>query len=313
WTPRPDIFAYARYNRGYAPLSFTAGVVSASPEVAPEFINAYEVGYKQNFGHTFSIDVAAFYYDYDAIQLPITVSVNGLLQTQFINYPKAESTGVELEGVWNPTRDLLFTLSYSYDYTALLTGCSGKISGGVLTPNVSNNSTCIINTEDPAGNGPGARVVGGTGPGGQIFSATNPGLFQSVKGSPLPNSPQNKLAVTGSYTFHFDPGNLLLAVTYVYRSSQIGNVLFNTSYNTAPSWDDVDLRFTWSGDHDRYELIAFAKNLFNSLQYPTGATAEGLNGNATRGTAPGAALIYNTTFELDPPRTFGVEARYKFF
>ena len=54
--------------------------MSSGPEVAPEYINSYEVGYKQTFGHKVSIDIDAFYYDYDDIQLPISVSVNGILE-----------------------------------------------------------------------------------------------------------------------------------------------------------------------------------------------------------------------------------------
>ena len=90
WTPTPDIFAYARYSRGYAPIAFSAGTISVNPEVTPEFLNSYEIGYKQNFGHQLSIDVAAFYYDYDELQLPISVNVGGVIETAFINYPKAE-------------------------------------------------------------------------------------------------------------------------------------------------------------------------------------------------------------------------------
>ena len=50
FTPTPDILAYASYGRGYESPSFNAGIVSAAPEVAPEFLNAYEIGYKQSFG-----------------------------------------------------------------------------------------------------------------------------------------------------------------------------------------------------------------------------------------------------------------------
>jgi iron complex outermembrane recepter protein len=305
YTPTPDIFVYARYNRGYAPLSFNAGFVSSNPEVAPEFVNSYEVGYKQNINHQLSFDVAAYYIDYDDIQLPITVNVGGVNEAQYLSVPKAESTGIELEGTWNPIRDLIFTLSYSYDYTAVLTGCSGRISGGVLTPSA--GSACIANTEDPAANGPGAKPVAG-----QVFNAATNSVLQSIKGNALPNAPRNKIAFTGAYTWHFDPGQLTLAGTYVWRDSQVGD-LFDTPYNTAPSWSDVDLRAVWSGDHDRYELIAYAKNIFNTTQYSTGAGGQGLLGNASVATTAAQRLIYVQDFDINPPRTFGVEVRYKFF
>jgi iron complex outermembrane receptor protein len=301
WTPTPDIFTYARYSRGYAPLSFNAGFVSANPEVAPESLNAYEVGYKQSFGNKLAIQTAIYYYDYENIQTPISVSVGGVLEGQFINIPKAESEGVELEGVWTPVHDLIFTLSYSYDYTAFLTGCSGTITGGVLTP--APGTACVVNTEDPLGTGPGAKVVPG-----QVGA----NLDQSIKGSPIPEAPRNKIAVSGAYTFHFDPGNLTVSATYSWRDTQ-GGSLFNTPYNTSPSWYDVDLRAIWSGNHDRYEIIGFIKNLTNTVQYQSGPASVGLLGNATTATTNALGRDYVESYGLNPPRTFGVEVRYKFF
>jgi len=301
WTPTPDIFTYARYSRGYAPISFNAFSIGANPEVAPEVLNSYELGYKQTFGHQLSVDVAAFYYDYDQIQLPLTVDVNGILTSAFINFPKAESTGIEVESVWTPTRDLIFTLSYSFDYTSLLTGCSGSVVLGTFVPTA--RSVCVTNTADPDGTGPGARDVN---------EAVAPGL-QSVKGSPLPNAPRNKIAVTGAYTWRFDPGNLTFAVTYVWRDTQLGNTVFNAPYNIAPSWSDVDLRATWSGDHDRYEVIGYVRNLFNDLEYTVGGGGTGQIGNATAGFNPATRLYYIDSLEITQPRTFGVEVRYKFF
>jgi iron complex outermembrane receptor protein len=307
WTPTPDIFMYARYGHGYEGISFNAGPVSSGPEVAPEYINSYEVGYKQSFGHTLSIDVAAFYYDYDDIQLPITVAVQGILEGQFINVPKSESTGVEFEGVWNPIRDLLITGTYSLDYTELLTGCTGTVNGaGQFT--AAHGALCLVDTSDPAATARGARPFPG-----QIFNATtNPGIDQSVRGNPLPNAPRNKLALDIAYTWHFDPGTFTLGGSYVWRDTQVGSV-FNRFYNTSPSWDDFDFRATWVGDHDKYEVIGFVKNAFNSLQYNVGAAGAGLLGNATSHTNPVAGLDYVSAYELAPPRTFGVEVRYKFF
>jgi len=292
WTPTNEIFTYARYNRGYAPISFASGGIAPNPLVNPEYLDSYELGYKQSFGRTLSIDIAAFYYNYSQIQLPVTIQTQAGPAGAFINYPKAESTGVEVEAIWNPVRDFIMTLSYSYDYTALMTAC-----------NVNTGANCYLNNEDQLATGPGARPALSSG--GVVF--------QSVKGSPLPNAPRNKFALTGAYTLHFDPGNLTLAATYVWRDSQIGGTIFNTPYNTAPSWSDVDLRATWAGNHDRYEVIGFVRNVFNTLQYPTGPTGYGLFGNQGSGTTAGAGLIYNSVYSFNPPRTFGVELRYKFF
>jgi iron complex outermembrane receptor protein len=299
WTPTRDIFIYARYGHGYEGVSFNAGGVTSSPEVAPEYINSYEVGYKQNFGHTLSIDVDAFYYDYDDIQLPISVNVNGNLEGAFINAPKSESTGIEFEGVWNPIRDLLITGSYSLDYTEILTGCSvGAAALTASTGQQASNNLCLTDTQDPLAIAPGAHPVGTAG-------------IQSVKGDPLPNAPRNKVAVDVAYTWHFDPGNFTMAGSYSWRDTQVGNV-FNRFYNIAPSWDDVDFRAIWSGDHDKYEVIGFVKNAFNTAQYDVGATGQGLFGTANSSRTE-ANLAYISGYTLAPPRTFGVEVRYKFF
>jgi iron complex outermembrane receptor protein len=297
WTPTPDIFTYFRYSRGYAPLSFNAGFVSSNPEVAPESLNAYELGYKQTFGRQLSVQAALYYYDYENIQTPISVSVGGLLEGQFVNIPKAESEGLELEGVWTPTRDLIFTLSYSYDYTAFLTGCT--LVGGLPTA----GSACLVNTQDPLGTAPGAKVVPGQ---------TGPDLDQSIKGNPIPEAPRNKIALSGAYTFHFDPGNLTLSAVYSWRDTQ-GGSLFNTPYNTSPAWWDVDLRAIWSGNHDRYEIIGFIKNVGNTVQYQSGPASAGLFGNGVSATTTAKGLDYVESYGLNPPRTFGVEVRYKFF
>ena len=298
WTPNRDTFVYARYSRGYEDLSFNAGFVSATPEVAPEFINAYEIGYKQAVGRTFTINTAAFYYDYQNLQLPISVANGGVIQNEFINAPKAKSEGVEIEGEWAPVRNLLLTATWSYDYTALDTGCS-LTAAGVPTA----NSLCVVDTNDPNAVAVGANPIAGQAPGIR---------FQSVKGSPLPNAPRNKVAFNAAYTWDFEPGDLTLSASYVWRDVQDGTI-FDRAYDNAPSWDDVDLRAMWKGKGDRYEVIGFVKNVFNTLQYEAADSGAGLLGaNATTTTAA-AGLAEVNVYNLAPPRTYGLEVRYKFF
>jgi iron complex outermembrane recepter protein len=306
WTPTPDIFTYFRYGRGYESPSFNAGQVLANPAVGAEFLNSYELGYKQSFGKALMIDLAAFYYDYDDLQLPISVTNGGVTQSQFINVPKAESTGVELEAYWSPVKDLLVTASYSFDYTSILTGCTGSLSGGVLTP--APGSLCLQDTNDPAAVAHGARPFPGQTAAGALGNA----IYQSVNGSPLPDAPQNKIAVDVAYTWRFEQGSLTTSVTGVWRDTQNGTV-FDRSYDNAPSWYDLDLRALWKGPNDKYEIIAYVKNVTNTLQYDVGSQGVGLIGNASATTTPAAGLFETNIYDLAPPRTYGMEVRYKFF
>ena len=301
WTPTSDIFAYARYDRGYAAPSFTAGLVLANPATQSEYINAYQVGYKESFGKSLLVDLAAFYYDYDNLKLPVTVPDGSLTTTDFINVPKSESTGVEAEVYWTPVNNLVVTLSYSFDYTAIDTKCFGKLTGGVLTPSA--NATCLLDTNDPAAVAPGANPYPGQ---------TTAARFQGINGNPLPDAPENKVAVDVAYTWHFQPGSFTLSGDYVYRGSQDGAV-FNRAYDNAPGWDDVDFRGLWKSPGDRYEVIGYVKNAFNTLQYTVAEAGEGLAGSANSVATPGGGLVGVNNFELNPPRTFGVEVRYKFF
>jgi iron complex outermembrane receptor protein len=307
WTPTEDIFTYFRYGRGYEAPSFNAGGFNANPEVGPETLNSYEIGYKQSFGKSLLVDLAAFYYDYDNLQLPITVINGGVTQTNFINVPKSESTGIEAEVYWTPVKDLSVTFSYSFDYTAMLTKCSGTVNAaGVLTP--AGGALCLVDTNDPAAVQPGHNA-----PAGQIYNATtNPGLLQGINGNPLPNAPENKVAINVAYTWHFEPGSLTASIAGVWRDTQDGSV-FERSYNQAPSWYDIDLRALWKGPNDKYEIIAFVKNLTNTLQYDVGDQGTGLSGNASSTTSATAGFFENNIYDLAPPRTYGLEVRYKFF
>jgi len=301
WTPTSDIFTYARYDRGYASPSFNAGLILANPVTQSEDINTYQIGYKESFGKSLLVDLAAFYYDYENLQLPITIPDGSLTSAEFINVPKSLSTGVEAEVYWTPVNNLVVTLSYSYDYTSIKTKCFGSLTAGVLTP--ASGATCLLDTNDYAAVEPGAKPFPGQ---------TTANRYQGINGSPLPDSPENKVAVDVAYTWHFEPGSLTLSGDYVYRGEQDGTV-FNRFYDNAPGWDDVDFRALWKSPGDRYEVIGYVKNAFNTLQYTVAEAGAGLAGSATAVASPTGAQNEVNNFELNPPRTFGVEVRYKFF
>jgi iron complex outermembrane receptor protein len=98
----------------------------------------------------------------------------------------------------------------------------------------------------------------------------------------------------------------------VWRDKQAGTV-FDRAYDQAPSWYDIDLRALWKGPGDKYEIIAYVKNLTNTLQYSVGTGGAGLLGNASSVANPATGLYETNIYDLAPPRTYGLELRYKFF
>ena len=291
WTPDHDTLAYIRYNRGYKAFALNAGLNGPNPEVAPEAVNDYEIGLKKTIHHNLLIDVDAFYYDYQNDQVPLSfiqssglASNLGIALGEFINIPTAVSEGVELTADWRPTRDWDINLTYGFDRTVITSHCTSV--NGVAT------GACYRDPLDGPAIQPGARRVGA-----QLVDGS---YYQSINGDALPQAPENKVAINTNYTFRWDAGNLTLSGTYVWRDKAYASV-FTRSYYEAPSWGQLDFRVVWSGNHDRYEFVLFAKNITDSIGYDAAASGYyGLNNTP------------NSAYDLSPPRTYGVEVHYKF-
>jgi len=277
WTPTDNILAYARYSRGYKSGGFNAGTISQDPEVGSEHVDAYEIGYKQTFGRDLVVDADLYYYDFQDAQYVLSTLVPNLgIESLLTNIPKARIDGFELESIWTPIRHLQFDLSYSFNDTAILTGCNLATSVG-----------CYEDTNNP-----------------------NAGL-QSVKGNPLPNAPRNKVALNGNYTFVFDQGSLTFSGTYIWRDQQYG-AIFKEPYNVAPSWSQVDLRATWKAPDDKYEIILYGRNVFNTVGYEAAAGGGIISTGANVATGT-TAYTQNNLYGINPPATYGIELHYKFF
>jgi iron complex outermembrane recepter protein len=284
WTPDAQTLVYGRYNRGYKAFGFNAGFIGANVEALPEHVDDFEVGFKKTMGN-FVLDADAFYYNYEDAQIPIGVPVGAINVTEFVNIPKAISRGVEFTAIWNPIEHLNLSLVYGLDDTRIQSGCS--LVAGAAT------GTCLVDVADPTATAVGARPVGATG-------------AQAVSGDPLPQAPKNKVAFNANYTFVFDPGQLILSGSYIWKDKSYASV-FLRSYDEAPSWDQVDLRATWQGNHDRYELVAYVRNLFNTLGYDAAA-----GGYPIAAPVGGGGFTQAPAYDLTPPRTYGFEVHYKF-
>ena len=97
WQATPDNFVYAKIDKGYKAGGFTSTSV-----YGPEQIFAYEIGAKNRTANdTLEVNVSAFYYDYEDIQVNQIDPDNA--QQLTLNAGKARVMGAELETRWLPT------------------------------------------------------------------------------------------------------------------------------------------------------------------------------------------------------------------
>ena len=91
---------------------------------------------------------------------------------------------------------------------------------------------------------------------------------------------------------------------------------------------------TWKGKDNRYTVIAFVKNIGDTLGYDGGASSSRLSGVYAGSTIAAAGMTaglpaalpgtfnavqrtatfngINTSYNLTPPRTYGIEFQYRF-
>lgn len=122
------------------------------------------------------------------------------------------------------------------------------------------------------------------------------GALEQLNGDKVPGAPDHKVAANILYTWQLANGSLAASSSYLWRSSSSSTV-FNEPTLISPSYGQVDMRLTYSSA-SHFQLVGYIRNAFNS------AGKDAITG----GPAPYDVLSY----QLIPPRTYGIEARYRF-
>jgi len=301
YNPTEDTMGYAKYSRGYKAGGFRIGIdtsLGADPRTEKETLDSFEIGLKTNIGRTFQINGDIFYYEYKNAQVPLSqpsATAGGTSNSILFNVPKATSKGLEVETIWQPIDNLQILANYSFLDTEIKEGRA-------------------VDGADSCAQAPGARRTQATTV-NDAFCA-GPQFLQDLSGNALPNSAKHRYTISANYTWEFEAGSLTGVATYIWRDSQYGSI-FNRDYYKSPSFDQVDLRLSWRDTDDKYTIIAFAKNLLNDEGYANGATATRRAGTTPTFPNPTAGRTgvfgQSTTYELNPPRTYGVEVQYRFF
>jgi iron complex outermembrane receptor protein len=288
WTPIQDTLIYAKYSRGYKSGGFNTGFLSGNAETDPEFVNAYEIGYKARPISTLQVNTAIYDYDYKNDQIPLSVSIVGSpAQTQFFNLPKVNNYGFEAEFVWAPVENITFNLGYDYAIAKI-----GDTQG-----------FCFSDGADPHAVQPGANFAGC--PIDPAPPATR-SQSQNVKGAQLPQTPKNKVSFNMLWRTEFDAGTLTFSPSVIWKDKTYSSI-FNRAYNLAPDYTQVDARLLWADRDNRYTVIAYVKNLFDKVGYDNVSAALRTNSYADINNP-----VLGENYSLTPPRTFGIEFQYRF-
>lgn len=122
----PAVNAYASFTHGYKAgginLDTTAAVGGADPTFLSEEVDAYEVGVKgQTANGALTVNVAAFYEKFSNFQV---LEFTGTAFATF-NVPKAETKGVEIEGLVRPNDELTLNFGATFLEASYPDDCAG--------------------------------------------------------------------------------------------------------------------------------------------------------------------------------------------
>jgi iron complex outermembrane receptor protein len=279
WTPSPDLLAYLKYARGYKSGGFNAGTIATSPEVGPETLDDLEAGVKKTIGSKFTVNAAAFYYWYHNMQIELgQLGPSGTTTFFLQSVPLVENWGVELESSWQATDSLNFNLTYAHLHTDII------------------KSGCYLDSVSVAPSSPTCLAQGSAATG-----------VVSVQGDTLIDSPTDKVAINATYTWRFQPGDLIASMSDIVTTGHYSS-LFNTPNYWTPGYNETDARLLWNGAKGNYTVILFVSNLFGATQYDYIFPGTTLYPAGT----PNAGQPTSVIHSLNPPRTVGMQLQVRF-
>ncbi|HKR87927.1 MAG TPA: TonB-dependent receptor [Phenylobacterium sp.] len=223
----PDLLGYVSYNRGFKSGLFNS-IPPGGPPVAPELLDAYETGLKSElFDRRLRLNVAAFYYKYDNLQVTVFTPISATLQ----NGASARVYGGDLDFTAQVTQNL-------------------SLTGGatLLHSEFTSYPNAAFEFLQPVSAGGGTSAV-----------------IQSAKGKRLPYSPNFSMSLGVDYKQPLASGDLDLALNYSYSGKWFAgpdNILGQPGYGLL----DGSATYTF-GDARKTRVSVWAKNIANQPYY----------------------------------------------
>ncbi|MEH0195222.1 TonB-dependent receptor [Caulobacter sp. CCNWLY153] len=241
-----DVSVYGKVARGFRGPSIQGrDIAFGSPAsvAQSETILSWEAGVKSElFERRVRLNGAVFTYTIDDPQF--SAVGGGSNSNRLINAKKGEAYGVELDGEWKVTSNLLVTAGYSYSHTKI------KDSGLAVAVCAQCTVTDPLNTA------------------GQAL----------VNGNPFPNAPEYILNFGARYNVPVSANGELFAETDWFRQGYTNLFLYESKEFNSKDTFEGGLKLGYARTDGAYEVAVFARNITNEVNLRGGIDFNNLTG-----------------------------------
>ncbi|NLR73344.1 TonB-dependent receptor [Novosphingobium sp. ERN07] len=277
---------YATYTRGYKGLGYEmeiAADLANQVAIQPEWVNAYEIGFKGSTAdRSLSFAAALFQSDYSNLQVQANRSdpVTGVVQFVTTNAGSSRSRGFEIEATLRPTDGFSVNMAATYAQSRInIDGMNCPLQQQAAAPVLSGTPINICY---------------------RTSAAATP--QQNLRNGRLQASPDWRINVVPRYDYEGESFNAFAQVAVNFTSDQ-NFTAEQDPLTEQPAFTLVDATIGVSTADNRYSLTMFVKNLFDTNYL----TAIGHNSLlATRTTPFDLVATYNKDSSRYFGATFGV-------
>lgn len=245
-----DVSLYGKVARGFRGPSIQGrdiAFTSPASVAQSETILSWEAGVKsQLFERRVRLNGAVFAYTIDDPQF--SAVGGGTNSNRLINAHKGQAYGVELDGEFKVTPNLLVTAGYSYSHT--------EIKDRTLAVAVC--AQCTIT--DPRAPNPGGTP------------------FALIDGNPFPNAPEYILNFGARYNVPVGADGELFAETDWFRQGYTNLFLYESKEFNSKNTFEGGLKLGYARTDGAYEVAVFARNITNEVNLRGGIDFNNLTG-----------------------------------
>jgi iron complex outermembrane receptor protein len=236
---------YASLSRGFKSGVFNgSSTTAATRSTEPEILDAYEIGFKADPFPGIRLNVSAFHYDYDNIQLSARDATT--LSVILLNAARARINGLEAELTARIARGLNFRTYATY----LDANYTDFPNAQVFTPILQNQTAIGGSATTPIGN---AQTIA------------------DVSGSRMIRAPRFTFGASFDYTTVTSWGQLGLSGNVFHSSRQywdFANRLFQPAYTL------VNAQASWTSLNDRFRVSLWANNITDEVVFANMNTSQ---------------------------------------